>query len=94
MKSQCASLKDLQVASEKRVIETLQAQALRETTAIEVAVTAQFREQETRFDAAVSEKLPGIDARIGVTLDGASSRFSAEQVRVGELVAAVQAQIG
>ena len=94
MKSQFATLKDLQQASENRVVEMLQAQALRGTTAIDIAVTAQLREQESRFDTAVSEKLQGIDAHIGVSADGVSTRFSAGRVRVSKLVAGLQVQIG
>ena len=77
-KSQFATLQGLQESPEKRVVETLQAQALKETTAIDVAVTAKFPEQENRFDTAASKKLQGIGARIGVIEDRVSTRFSAE----------------
>ena len=58
MKSQFAALNDLQDASEKRVVETLQAQALRETTAIDIPITAQLREQKIRFDTGVVKETP------------------------------------
>ena len=87
MKSQFATFQGLQEASDYRVVEALHAQALRETIAIDVAATAQFAAQGARVDTAVLEKLQGIDARIGGIMEGGSTQFSAEQIRVGDLVA-------